>query len=673
MGGVEDLYPYLHGIATNLSSTLMEAAGRRVRDEALGDDQERALNNVFGGATSVVLVEMARRAPDDTELPDRLGKKFAKFYGDPWTAETLVGAALTDEQPPSEKLCRRFGELGLEPGELPMGFGEAMLLLTREVSGRIRREASRAGSPLNNMVEVSELGIIRAEVEGVREEIRGLADERGAARAPAGSAGGRVEADGERFAGYEAGPDDAFFDVLFAGFFLPSGPEGRLTHGGASRAFERRFLEVLRAEVDGHRLNTSGIAAEDLGLPLRVLDHRPPVGYAAGLDHEGFSETSKLLAERTLGVVWGTMREGGGLETLEVVVNPERFHGGPAALAVLTGVKRLADRAELSSPARADFAARALAAVWAQSFCAELDRRGMHAEAYAVAADSRRLIERALEELGRALGPGEQAAVEGQRRGLLPQTIRQEASSLWQQGELKAALSRLLDALKISPHAPLSGRGEYREYCEARYAFEVAQRYERFDRYVAENYAEAPALRRDVAWQYARRALAGLPPVDLSLFSTWIQEAVRRGVDVEEDAERWLSELAAVHPEDPFVIAEWGEARRVIAVGKYGAVVGSADSWRMDGAAERFGEAYRMAPGVPYFAARAQAISFTASFAYHGTKEGERRFDESLGWWGKAKPYYREHAPWMLEPGPLDEPERLARWVNESKGGKDEH
>ena len=664
---MSDMDDFFMDTSTNLVASLIAASGRALSRWAMGDPERRALAGVFEGATAALLVEMSRRDPEDRDLPERLGADFGRFYGDRWVAETLVGAALSGQAPPVEGLRRRFAELGLDPKGLPMDFGEAMLTLALGVSDRITREASRAGSPLNNMVEVSELGIIRSDVR----EIRELIDEREASRAGAGEADEPTGADEQRFAGYEAGPDDAFFDVLFAGFFLPSGPEGRLTHGGASRAFERQFLEVLGTEIDGHRLNTSGIEAEGLGLPLRVLDHRPPVGYAAGLDHEGFSETSKRLAGRTLGVVWGTMREGGGLETLEVVVNPERFHGGPAALAVLTGVKRLADRAELPSQARVKFAARALAAIWAQSFCAELDRRGMHAEAYSVAADSRRLIERALEELGRDLGPGEEAAVEEQKRGLMPQIIRQEASSLWQQGELKAALSRLLDALKISPHAPLSGRGEYREYCEARYAFEVAQRYERFDRYVAENYAEAPALRRDVAWQYARRALAGLPPVDLSLFSTWIQEAVRRGVDVEEDAERWLSELAAVHPEDPFVIAEWGEARRVIAVGKYGAVVGSADSWRMDGAAERFGEAYRMAPGVPYFAARAQAISFTASFAYHGTKEGEQRFDESLGWWGKAKPYYREHAPWMLEPGPLDEPERLARWVDEPNGGKD--
>lgn len=470
------------------------------------------------------------------------------------------------------------------------------------------------------------------------------------------------------FEEYELGPAGASHDILFAGFFLPSGPEGRLTSGGAARAFEREFLEVFRSALGDHRLHTSGIELEGVDLPVRVLGHRPPPGYAAARDHEGFSEASKRLAERALGVVWGTMREGGGLETLEIVVNPDRFHGGPAALTVLSGVKRLTDRADLPSRTRLAFAAQALAAMWAQSFCAELDRRGMHAESYRIAADSRRLIERALEALERELGPGERASVEEQRRGLVPQVIRQEASSLWQQGERKEALGRLLDALKIWPYAPLSGRAEFREYCEAEYAFSIALRVESFEQYLAENYEEAPALRRNVAWQYAGRALVGLPPVDLALFARWIEEADKRGADVEEDVERWFTHLAETHPGDPFVVAYWGEARRVVAVQKYGAGFGSRTAWRMDGAAEKFEEAHRMDPSVPYFAVRVQAIGFTTATAFANTDEGERRFAEAAEWWEKAKPYYREHAPWMLEPGPSDAPERLGRWVGKLYG-----
>lgn len=225
-------------------------------------------------------------------------------------------------------------------------------------------------------------------------------------------------------------------------------------------------------------MNTSGVELAGVGLPMRLLDHRPTAAFAGDHDHGSFSEVAKRLADRSLGVVWGTVGEGGGLQTLEVVVNPDRFYGGPLALRIFSGVKLRADREDLPSGARLTFAASALAAVWAQSFCAELDNRGMHAESYRVASDSRRLVERTLDELGCDLGPGERAAVEEQRRILLPGIVRQEASSLWRRGEEREALGRLADALKIWPYGPFSCLGEF---CESYYAFELADKLENFD------------------------------------------------------------------------------------------------------------------------------------------------------------------------------------------------
>lgn len=667
MVGVFELYEVLSSIATNLASSLMVAGGRRVRDEALGDAQERAMEKVFGDATSVVLVEMARHDQNDRDLPDRLAAEFGKFYGDPWVAETLVGVALSKEEPPFEKLRRRFGEVGGDPEGLPMDFGAALEVLVYELADRLRREASRAGSPLANLVQLSELGVIRENLEDLVRNLKGKVED---ADGPAASG---PDPSDPRFEEYERGPDGALYDVLFAGFFLPSGPEGRFTNGGASRAVEREFLGIFRRELASHRLNTSGIKLRGAALAARILDHRPPAGYIGAHDHESFAEVMKRLAERTLGVVWGTVRDGG-LGTLEVIVNPDRFYGGPAALVTFSSVKRLADRENLPTMPRTVFAARALAAMWAQSFCAELDRRGSHAESYVVASDSQRLLERALEDLGRDLGPAEHAVVEEQRRGLLPHVIRQEASSLWQQGETKEALGRLLDALKIWPYGPLSGRGEFREYCEAEYAFSIARRTENFKQFLEDNYETPPSFKRDLVRQYAGRSLVGLPPVDLSLFLGWVQEAFKRGVDVEQDVESWFYQLATRHPEEPFVVACWGEARRVVAVQKYGAGFGSPSSWRMDRAREKFEEAYRMDPNIPYFAARVQAIGFTAATAFADTDEVQRRFEEAARWWEKAKPFYREHAPWLLDQfGEEDKPERLERWGEERHNeGKNE-
>jgi hypothetical protein len=68
---VEVIYAYVPDIVTNLFSSLMVAGGRRVRDEALGDDQERALRLVFEEATAAVLVEVARHNREDQDLPAR--------------------------------------------------------------------------------------------------------------------------------------------------------------------------------------------------------------------------------------------------------------------------------------------------------------------------------------------------------------------------------------------------------------------------------------------------------------------------------------------------------------------------------------------------------------------------------------------------------------------------
>jgi len=157
----------LFDIAKGLATSLLTAAGRSVRDEALGDEQERALNAVFGDATAAILVEVARRDRQDSRLPDRLAAEFQRFYRDRRVAETPVDFAISAEEPPLDGLRRRYAAVGNDPGALPMDFGEAMELLVYEIADRLRKEASRAGSPLTNLVQVRQLGIIRDNQEGL--------------------------------------------------------------------------------------------------------------------------------------------------------------------------------------------------------------------------------------------------------------------------------------------------------------------------------------------------------------------------------------------------------------------------------------------------------------------------------------------------------------------------
>jgi hypothetical protein len=164
----------LLGIATNLASTLLVAGAARLRDAELGDARKRALEEIFAEATAAMLVEMARHARQDRELPERLEKQFEKFFEDRWVAETLVSVALGGEDPPVERLRRRYEGLSFDPRALPIDFGRAMRLFAFELASRVRENA-RAGGLLADVVVV-------ADVEAVRE----MLEKRVQARGPTG-------------------------------------------------------------------------------------------------------------------------------------------------------------------------------------------------------------------------------------------------------------------------------------------------------------------------------------------------------------------------------------------------------------------------------------------------------------------------------------------------------
>ena len=152
------------GIAINLASTLLVAGGRRVAEEALGDEQKQALQEAFAGATAAMLVEVARHAGQDRNLPGCLEEEFSRFYEDRWVAETLVRVALDSETPPVDELGQRYEALGLDPGLLPISLRRAMVLLARELAVRVREDA-RSGGALAGIVIVHDVEAMRGELE----------------------------------------------------------------------------------------------------------------------------------------------------------------------------------------------------------------------------------------------------------------------------------------------------------------------------------------------------------------------------------------------------------------------------------------------------------------------------------------------------------------------------
>src|SRR5919112_136058 len=152
------------GIAINLASTLLVAGGRRLGEEALGDEQEQALENAFAGATAAMLVEIARYADLDRNLPGRLEEQFSKFFEDRWVAETLVDSALRSRTLPVDDLRRRYEALGFDPGTLSVSFDRAMNVFAFELATRLR-DAARSGGPLASLVIFSEVEVVRRMLE----------------------------------------------------------------------------------------------------------------------------------------------------------------------------------------------------------------------------------------------------------------------------------------------------------------------------------------------------------------------------------------------------------------------------------------------------------------------------------------------------------------------------
>lgn len=635
----------------------MVAGSERLRVAALGADQEQALEGAFTGATAAMLVEVTRQAELDRELPGQLEEQFGAFFGDRWVAEQLIGNALNSAVPRAERLRRRYEELGFDPGELPMGFERGMELFAHELALRLREDA-RAGGPLAGVVVVADVEAMRGMLEellrGRDEEERELAESRRESSAAREAA----------WAAYERGPTGAADDVLFAGFFVPSGPEGRLAQGGNARSTESSFFGVFSSTMSEHRLNSSGLALPVAELPIRALDHRPPEGFAEARDYEGFAKLALRWARGCLGVVWGTLREDGKVERFEVAVDPPRYYGGPLYERGLERIRRVAEREDLPHQAVVRYLAKALAAIWCQGYCDVLNRLERWDEAIPVVADSERLLREALEELEEDAGSGARGSIEAQRKALLPQVIRQEAGSLWYGGHRVRALERLLGALKIDPLGPLGGRERFRERYNNRYASELARKYDQFDAYLAARRGRPFSPAEERAPEYAGRAFEGLPPFDLELFVDWISRAAKGGEDLTDKVEGWFSELFSLHPDNPFVLLYWGDALNVVTTTKHGELMSYPNARLWDPVADKYKKAYALDPRLEAAAVRAQGVLMPTAVPLWNTAEGERRMNEALDLLETGRPFFERYAPWALEEGE-GTAEDLGEWLEE--------
>jgi tetratricopeptide (TPR) repeat protein len=471
---------------------------------------------------------------------------------------------------------------------------------------------------------------------------------------------------------YARGPRDALFDVVFVGFYDPSGPEGNFVRTGVSNASEAEFLRTMRQALSEHRINSGmqivhPIERVDL-LPLRVVDYRPPRGFHAVRNIESFENLVRRFSSRCLGIMWGTVDKDGRLDRFEVTLHPVRYHGHRLVEEQFgRKTRQVVGQREMPPRVVVRYIARMLASVWGASFGQMLNDLGRNLESVSVTADSRQLTEEALEELREYGGTDVTDLIRSQQKILLPELLRQEAWSLLLDGQIERALERLFEALKIDLFYPLANVREFADFYNHHYAYETHTHTDAFNKWIVEQRAEdAPEWIKDLeetAPRLESRALADLPAPNLVLFVGWFEISVVAEANIEGRVLKWFSELSQAYPENPFVLLYWGDALKVLA--------GPRDKWtektsleKIDAAIEKYEAAYKLDPSLSVLAVRLSTLYALTAFQFENTNEGKRRFQKGQYWSEKAKPFYEEYMASDFQLARVfEEPDSMQDWA----------
>jgi tetratricopeptide (TPR) repeat protein len=470
---------------------------------------------------------------------------------------------------------------------------------------------------------------------------------------------------------YGRGPKGAVYDVVFVGFYDPSGWEGNFVRTGVSKGLEAEFLRTMTQALSEHRINSGmQIVApiERVDLPLRVVDYRPPRGFYSVRNVESFEKLVRKFSLRCLGILWGTVDKDGRLDRFEVITHPLRYHGH-RQIEENFGRKTRQVVGQRGLPARVvvRYMARMLAAVWSASFGQMLNDLGRNLESVSVTADSRRLIEEAFEELRENGSADVTDLIQSQQKVLLPELLRQEAWSLLLDTQIERALDRLFEALKIDPFYHLANARAFADFYNHLYAYETLGHSDTFYKWIVEQREDdAPEWIKDVeetAPRYESRALADLPPPNLVLFVGWVELSVSVGANIEGRIDKWFSELLKLYPENPFVLVYWGDALKVLA--------GPRDRWtekpsleKVDEAIKKYEGAYELDSSLSVLAVRLSTLYAITAFQSEGTSEGNRRFQKGKYWSEKAKPFFEEYMASDIQLARIfEEPDAMREWV----------
>lgn len=158
-------------LAPELAKLVVQSAAVRLREASFGPAQQVVLRGLLGESIRVLLDEMTRSGElaADEDYLSSLRTRLVNYLSVPEVAEALVSLAIDSRTLPMARLRELYEERGYDPDAFPVTFERAMDGCAMYLVRRVKEEASKDGSPLNNLVEVSKLYMLE---ETLREVVR---------------------------------------------------------------------------------------------------------------------------------------------------------------------------------------------------------------------------------------------------------------------------------------------------------------------------------------------------------------------------------------------------------------------------------------------------------------------------------------------------------------------
>lgn len=343
---------------------------------------------------------------------------------------------------------------------------------------------------------------------------------------------------------YSTGHNKGAFNVLFTGFYVMSGKNGKFVRSGNAKFLDSKVFNTINDLISDNRIQEF--------VPIQLLSFKPPRIIYAKDDYETYKARMEKYALNNLGVIWGIIDESGKIKNFQTTINKVNFTGQERAQKSFDEITQVFDVDGISTNIALEFTATALATMWGQCFCDMLNDLGHWQPSLQLAKHSRQKFEQALDQLRKKAGAPADQTVVFERKRILPAYIRQEALA-YEANSDETAIPKLLDALLIDPYWFFDGKEDFAEFYNNRYLWDVS------------NHSTASEHLTKERERFEHRGMVTLPP-NFQLFINWIENGAYHSniQDLEEKIDCWFTSLANEHPNNPFVYLYWADAMRIL-------------------------------------------------------------------------------------------------------------